>query len=100
MKRKCDPLMEKIEGINLSELIDDTSLELFHERKHLVVGKIKVILTRINALKMDIKNAETVIKKRKEGIAKMEHKVAQLRAGDWSVLEEDKPQQEKKTEDE
>ena len=82
--------MEKLENVDLSALVEDSSKELMDEKRKQAAGLIKVQLQRIEQLSLDVRNAERTLKKKQEALAKAQQKIDKIKAGDWSLLAEQK----------
>jgi len=82
--------MEKLENVDLSALVEDSSKELMDEKRKQAAGLIKVQLQRIEQLSLDVRNAERTLKKKQEALVKAQQKIDKIKAGDWSLLAEQK----------
>ncbi len=90
--------MEKIEGVNLEELVEESSADLVEEKKKSVAGLIKQQLQRMERLATEIKNLEKEINGKRDKLKKIQEKIEKIKNGDWSVLTEKKEQKEQKNE--
>ncbi|KKN83581.1 hypothetical protein LCGC14_0298200 [marine sediment metagenome] len=84
--------MEQVKDVDLAELVDSSEGEIFAEKQRSVAGLVKKLLQRQEILAKEVMAAEKSLAKKKEGLFKVEVKITKLRDGDWSVLQEDKPQ--------
>ena len=82
--------MEKIDGVNLSDLVEESSTELVAEKRRKVAGMIKQQLQRVEQLSVDVKELEKQLKGKKEKLEKALAKIKKVKEGDWSVLMENK----------
>lgn len=81
--------MQKIEGVQLEEVIKDAANELFEEDRLKVNRAIKQVLYRVNGLKLELKEVEKKKSQIEEKLQKAEQKMEKIGQGDWSVLTED-----------
>ncbi len=82
--------MEKIDGVDLSELVEESSTELVTEKRRKVAGMIKQQLQRVEQLSIDVKELEKQLRGKKEKLDKALAKIKKVKEGDWSVLVENK----------
>jgi hypothetical protein len=82
--------MEPIKGIDLGELVNISSEQLLHDYRVEIGGKIKKLLVKCEVLPRDIKKLETELEKVRKSYKEALDKVEKLKAGDWSVLNEEK----------
>lgn len=80
--------MEKIENVDLSELVEESSTELVAEKRRKVAGMIKQQLQRVEQLSVDVKELEKQLRGKKEKLGKALEKIKKIKEGDWSVLTE------------
>lgn len=84
--------MEKIDGVNLEDLVEESSADLIAEKRRSVAGLIKQQLQRMEQLATDVKNLEKQLKGKREKLTKTQEKMEKIKSGDWSVLAEKKEQ--------
>ena len=84
--------MEQVKDVDLAELVDSSEGEIFAEKQRSVAGLVKKLLQRQEILAKEVMAAEKSLTKKQEALGKVEVKITKLRDGDWSVLQEDKPQ--------
>ena len=82
--------IEKIEGVNLADLVKEASTELIAERRAQAGNLIKNHLQRVEQLTLDIRNLEKNLKGKKDKLAKAQAKIDKIAGGDWSMLVEKK----------
>ena len=82
--------MKKLEGVNLAELVEESSSELLAEKKSQVAALVKKELQKAESLESEIENLEKQIKSKKENLEKVQAKIKKIEEGDWSVLQEPK----------
>ena len=87
------------ERINLGEVIDAVTEEMFKERVKEVHLKVKYVIQGVNEARLKISSLEHDLKKAQERYEKGLNKLDQIRKGNWSLLEDNK-QQPKETENE
>lgn len=81
---------EKIEGVDLSTLVEEASTELLGERRSQAASIIKKHLQRVEQLVIDVHRAEKTLRGKKEKLTKAQAKLDKIKAGDWSLLAEKK----------
>lgn len=85
--------MEKVEGVNLNELVAEASKELFAEtnywRRRQAAGLIKKLLQQREELASDVKRLEKDIQREREALENFQVKIDKIKAGDWSLLATD-----------
>ena len=84
--------MEKIENVDLGNLVTEASNEIIDARRKQAAGIIKQQLQRIEQLVTDISNAEKELKKKRDKLTKAQEKIDKIKAGDWSLLAENNGQ--------
>lgn len=82
--------MKPIEGVNLVDLVENTSVELLNDRRKQAASIIKQQLQRMEQLTIDVRNLEKELKKKQEKLVKAKAKMDKIKAGDWSLIS-DKP---------
>ncbi len=82
--------MEKIEGVDLTQLVVESAEELVAEKRKRVGGAIKSLLLAAEQMQMEIRRGKQELQKKEEKLTKTLEKVAKLKAGDWSVLQDAK----------
>lgn len=80
--------MEKIEGVDLSQLVVESAEELVAEKRKKVGGAIKSLLLAAEQMQIEIRRGKQELQKKEEKLAKTLEKVAKLKSGDWSVLQD------------
>lgn len=90
--------MEKIDGVNLEDLVKESSADLVAEKRRSIAGLIKQQLQRMEQLATDVQNLEKQLKGKREKLKKTQEKIEKIRGGDWSVLAEKKEQKDQKNE--
>ena len=80
--------MEKIENVNLSELVEESSKELVADRRKQAASIVKKHLQRAEQLAVDVRQAEKSLNKKKEMLKKAQEKINKIKEGDWSLLAE------------
>lgn len=78
--------IEKIEGVDLADLVTEASTRLLAERRVEAAGLVKNHLQRVEGLTLEVRKKEQELKKLKEKLSKAQDKVDKIKAGDWSVL--------------
>lgn len=89
-KNKQNEKIEKIPGVELSELVTEATSELLAERRKKAAGLIKNHLQRVEGLALDVRKKENELKKLREKLTKAQAKIDKIKAGDWSVLSDRK----------
>ena len=79
---------EKIEGVDLSDLVTEAAGAVLSERRKQAAGMIKQLLQRVEGAASDIRDLEKQIARKRESMGKAQAKIDKLKAGDWSVLAE------------
>jgi hypothetical protein len=92
--------MEKIENIDLNNLVQEVSEQLLDDRRKMAAGIIKKELQKIEQLIIDIKKAEREVKSKQEKLKKAQEKIDKIKSGDWSCLNESNQQNEQGKQDE
>ena len=80
--------MKPIPSLNLTDLLEGAASALLTEKRHDAESRIKQILIRQEKLAESIKAAENDLKKLNGKWDKSVAKINKLKAGDWSVLNE------------
>lgn len=83
--------MKAIENTELNELIEEASRQVIAEKRKGATNLIMESLRRIEQVSRDIAVCEKEIEKKKRELDGLNGKMAKLRSGDWSVLQESKP---------
>ena len=89
--------MKELDGVKLGDLLQETSGELFAERRKQAKGIIKKLLTAQEQLVRDIDKLEKQLKKHKKQLEKKTEVLDKISKGDWSLVVES--QEQKKKED-
>lgn len=87
--------MRAVEGLDLNAELQAVRDERLREQSTLVRKAINGIYIDLHRWQRELEQAENTAKKAKEKIEKAQGKLTKLQAGDWSVLEEEKPPQAK-----
>lgn len=82
--------MKQIDGINLEELVKESSVALISDKRKEAANLIKNHLQRIEQLALDVRKAEKELKKKEEALKKAQEKMNKIKAGDWGLLSEKK----------
>lgn len=91
--------MKAIENTTPEELLKEAATQLINEQKHAAVAQIKDTLKRVAQLSNDIKTMQQAVEKKQKELDGANGRLEKLRAGDWSVLQDqkaeksDKPQE-------
>ena len=80
--------MEKMENVDLSVLVEESSKELMADKRNDAASIVKKHLQRVEQLAIDVRNTEKQLKIKKEKLAKAQAKIDKIKAGDWSLLAE------------
>lgn len=89
--------MQPIANVNLNECLTLAEEKVLSEEKGRIITKLKELLTSLKQATADVVKLEKEIKKANEKLAKLTEKYEKVKAGDWSVLQEEKeakPQEE------
>jgi len=78
--------MKQIDGVNLVELVEESSKELISAKRNEAANLIKNHLQRVEQLALDVRKAEKELKKKSEALKKAQDKIDKIKAGDWSQL--------------
>jgi outer membrane murein-binding lipoprotein Lpp len=78
--------MEKLENVNLAELVVEASDALLTEKRNGAASSIKKHLQRVEQLAIDVRKLEKELKSKKEKLAKAQAKIEKIKEGDWSLL--------------
>lgn len=83
--------MEKIEGVNLSEVLKQANEEIRRERAVEINRKVRYVLEGLASLKGRLSQIEKDFKKQSEKIAqkikKGEDKIIQINENNWNILD-------------
>ncbi len=82
--------MKQIDGVNLTELVEEGSKELISEKRSEAANIIKNHLQRIEQLSLDVRKAEKELNKKTEALTKAQDKMDKIKGGDWGLLSEKK----------
>lgn len=82
--------MEKLENVNLAELVVETSDSLLTEKRNAAASIIKKHLQRVEQLAINVHKLEKELKGEKEKLAKAQAKIDKIKEGDWSLIAETK----------
>jgi predicted aminopeptidase len=80
--------MDKIEDIDLPELVAESSQQFLQERRASVTGLIKQMFQRAEQLANEIRADEKGLAKKRGKLSEVTAKIEKLRGGDWSVLQQ------------
>ncbi len=78
--------MEKLENVNLSELVVEASDALLTEKRNAAASSIKKHLQRVEQLAIDVRKIEKELKSKREKLVKAQAKIEKIKEGDWSLL--------------
>lgn len=81
--------MEKIEGVELTDIVSTASEELLSEQKRNGVNKVKKLFAAIYDLTNELAQIERTKTKKTEQLAKKNAILEKVKAGDWSALVDD-----------
>lgn len=84
--------MQKIEGVELPDLVAQAANELVNLQRDEAITLIKRKLERVAGLTAEIKKLKNDIKTKEEKLEKTLGLIEKLRSGDWSVLQEEQQQ--------
>lgn len=82
--------MKPVADLDLKDLLKEASIDLLTERRRGVNGKIKVLLIKVEDLAQRKARLTSELAKADESYKKALESIEKLKAGDWSVLQEDK----------
>jgi hypothetical protein len=82
--------MEKLENVNLAELVVEASEALLAEKRNTAASIIKKHLQRVEQLAIDVHKVEKELKSKKEKLVKAQAKINKIKEGDWSLIAEQK----------
>jgi phenylpyruvate tautomerase PptA (4-oxalocrotonate tautomerase family) len=85
--------MEKIDGINLSELITEASSEVLLEKRREVASAIRQMLNKQISLAGEITKMDKELAQKNKQLIEVNGKLDKIKSGDWSVLNEKKQEQ-------
>ncbi|KKK98742.1 hypothetical protein LCGC14_2639720 [marine sediment metagenome] len=85
--------MEKINNVDLSQLVEESAEKLVAEKRNKAASLVKQELQRIEQLKIDIKKIDKDRKNKQDKLDKAQAKMDKIKNGDWSVLAEPKENQ-------
>lgn len=88
--------MQPIEGVDLGTLTKEAQEERLAELKRTTRLKISHIIGRYSTAEGTINNLEKQLKKAKEALVREQERLKKLEAGDWTILQDDQQQGEKK----
>ena len=80
--------MKQIDGVNLEELVKESSVALISDKRKEAANLVKNHLQRIEQLALDVRKAEKELKKKTEALKKAQEKMDKIKAGDWGLLSE------------
>ena len=80
--------MEKIDGVDLGNLVSDVAAGIVTDRRNQASGLIKQQLQKVEQLAKDIVAAEKDLEKKKGKLTQAQGKIDKIKAGDWTVLTE------------
>jgi hypothetical protein len=82
--------MKKVEGVDLSVLIEQASVELRMQDETLVKEKVKSLIVKLVGANEEVKKAEKALEKAQKAVEKYQARLDKVKTGDWSALEEQK----------
>jgi seryl-tRNA synthetase len=91
--------MEKIEGIELDELVSDVASELVNDRRKQAASAIKVQLQKVEQLAADMKLLNKQLKEKQKKFDEVVARIEKIKGGDWSLLAEPKDGQDSNKQD-
>ena len=80
--------MKPVKGIDLKEVLEETSEELLKERRTLVARKIRNLLEQSVEKGKQIKKLTKDLDKLKKSKVKIDEMIKKVQDGDWSVLKD------------
>lgn len=92
--------MQKIEGVELKDLVQQASEEFLRKQQLDGVKRIQKLLSAIFDLGLEIKGLESQLTKKREQLEKKQRVVEELKQGNWSILVDDEPEKSKELEKE
>lgn len=81
--------MQKIEGVELKDLVQQASEEFLRKQQLDGVKRIQKLLSAIFDLGLEIKGLESQLTKKREQLEKKQRVVEELKQGNWSILADD-----------
>ena len=85
--------MEKIDGIDLTKLVESTAEEVRTERVKEVNRRIRWVLQSMDNAVKARKKAENEMRKADEAIQKAKDKIERIKSGDWNIINAINPDQ-------
>ncbi len=80
--------MQKIEGVEIGDLVQEASKQILLAQKDEVLDLVKKLIQKAHGLTEDVKRAKHELKGKEDKLAKTLARIEKLRAGDWSALQE------------
>jgi len=84
--------MQPLDGVKLEDLVKQASNDLLAKRKQELSTKIQAIFHRVDGLNEEIRKLENDLAKKRKKLESANAKLTKLRQGDWTVLEDEKKQ--------
>ena len=78
--------LEKVEDLDLGQLVEEVSSDMVQERTRQAAGLIKKQLQRMEQLSKDIVAAKKELKSKQDKLVKAQDTIDKIRSGDWKVL--------------
>jgi uncharacterized protein HemX len=78
--------MEKIEGLSLPELLQQTAATVLEDQRKGVVGFIKQLFQDEANARATIDNLERELDQKRKQLASVQQKIEKIREDDWSVI--------------
>jgi seryl-tRNA synthetase len=82
--------MKAIKGVDLKELVEETASHVIESKKKSAVGLIKNLFFKVEGLNKDIDGLKKQLTAKEQSLEKTLNRINKLKAGDWSVLKEEK----------
>ena len=81
--------MKAIQDVDLKKLTEEVAIELLVERRRGVSSKIKSMIIKVEDLTERKSRLTAELKKADESLEKANALIEKLKAGDWSVLQDE-----------
>ena len=82
--------MEKVEGINLNQLVEEARVSLKSERMREAKKSIRYVIQGIETTEKKITEMEKEIEKKEKSIERGQKKIKSIREGAWHLLSDEK----------
>ena len=76
--------------INLKELVRQTEIEFFEERKRGIIASIKGLLRERKEKETEVKQKEEALEKAIKSLENVNNRLAQIQEGNWKAVPEEK----------